>query len=350
MNKSFSIEYSNAALREISQQWHHFNLTLFAKTLKVPTLNLHKGESRLGYWAKRERIISISEDTILTKPWYKVLMVLQHEMAHQFIDEVMNCPESQPHGELFKSVCTKFGIEQEDETEIQQLAKESPVIDKIRKLLSLAQSSNVNEAENAMKLANELMLKWNVKHIVQSKKRKFKYIQLGLPGNVSLLKKMISQILTDFFFVETIWVNSYNANSMKNGRVLEVCGNSENLEIASYVYDYLNTVAQIQWSEYKIMNKGANRSNYQYGLMLGFHEKLKDQQEINHEEKSLIWMGDPLLDEYFRKRHPRVRKMGSSSLRRHEQSLNDGLTDGKKIVISKGIVQNENKGRFLSRG
>ena len=347
----FSLDYENAALREIAVHWRAYNSMLFGQSLKIPIFQLHKGESRLGYWSRHERIISISKDILMSQPWNKILAVLQHEMAHQFIDEVMQCPDSQPHGALFKSICKKFGIEQKDENELSNPnEKESFILEKIRKLLSLAQSDNVNESETAMKLANQLMLKWNVQHTDENETRNFKYLQLGTVGQVPLLKKMISQILSDFFFVETIWVGSYDVKKNKRGRVLEICGRAENLEIASYVYDYLNTIAQIQWNTYKKSHTGANKNNYQYGLMLGFLEKLLLQNNENKNEKALIWCGDPLLDEYFRKRHPRIKKMNSSSIQKHEESLRDGKKDGKKLVISKGIKKSSSKVKGLLPG
>ncbi len=349
--EDFNLEYENAALREIALHWRAYNAMLFANSLKIPIFQLHKGKSRLGFWARQERVISISKDILKAQPWNKILAVLQHEMAHQFIDEVMQCPESQPHGALFKSICKKFGIEQKDENEISHPnEKETLILEKIRKLLSLAQSDNVNESETAMKLANQLMLKWNIQHSDENENRNFKYLQLGSVGQVPLLKKMISQILSDFFFVETIWVGSYDVHKMKKGRVLEICGRTENLEIASYVYDYLNTIARVQWENYKKTHKGASKNNYQYGLMLGFLEKLQLQNNENTTEKALVWSGDPLLDEYFRKRHPRIRKMNSSSMQKHEKSLRDGKKDGKNLVISKGIKNTSNKVKGLLFG
>ena len=346
MNTEFQ-DFENAALRELAQQWRIYNLTVFAKSLKTPVMQLHNGTSRLGFWSREQRTISISKDILNDRPWHKILSILLHEMAHQFVDEVMQCPESQPHGELFKSVCEKFGIEQEGELDITHKEK-APVLEKIRKLLSLAQSSNVHESETAMKMANDLMLKWNVKNIDENKKRNYRYEHLGDVGRVSLLQKMISQILGDYFFVEAIWVQSYDSQKMKQGRVLEICGLDENLEIASYVYDYLVNVANAEWKKYKKAHPKANRNNYQYGLMLGFVEKLQGQEIQNKEEKALVWTGDPLLGEYFRQRHPRVRKMSQSSMRHHEKSLNDGKKDGKKIVISKGVNDQKNvQNRYL---
>jgi hypothetical protein len=340
---AFAEAYENAAVRELAVQWRFFNKTIFANSLKTPTMQLHSGVSRLGFWDRQHRMISISEDILLEKPWFRILTILQHEMVHQFIDEVMQCPESQPHGELFKSVCEKFGIEQKDDLGEAAEVIQTPVLEKIRKLLSLAQSSNVHESETAMKMANDLMLKWNIKNIDQNKSRNYKFDHVGEVGRVSLLQKMISQILLEYFFVEAIWVQSYDVKKNKKGRVLEICGCPENLEIAKYVYDYLITVARYEWDKYKKNHVKANRNNYQYGLMLGFLEKLKGQEKEHNEDVALVWVGDPLLDEYFRKRHPRVRRMSQSSLQHHEQSLKDGRKDGKRIVISKGLY-GESKG------
>lgn len=343
------LELEQAALKEIVQHWRYYNQTLFGRSMKVPQFQTHEGMSRLGYWSNHQRMISISKDLIFSEPWYKVLAVLQHEMAHQFVDEVMQSPNVPPHGELFQSVLKKFGIEQEHESGIKDMNNENtPVLSKVRKLLSLAQSSNQHEAENAMKLANELMLKWNIQHQSDTDEMQYCYRQLGKPGRVSLFFKMLSQILSDYFFVDSIWVSSYDVRKKKSGRVLEICGKQENLEIASYVYDYLKNCVEQLWKQYKKENPDANKNNYQYGLMLGFLQKLQNQQQAHEEQNALVWLGDPLLDEYFSNRHPRVRKMSSSNIRVHQKSLKDGKAHGQNIVIHKGINDKKEQTHYLN--
>lgn len=332
-------EYENAALKNIALQWAEFNRQIFGNSLKKPSFQLHEGRSRLGFWQPQFRTISLSKDLIMAEPWYRVLAVLKHEMLHQFIEESMGGAELPPHGDLFQSMKKKFGIEEFEEMGLEDRPQEhtpSKVMEKIRKLLQLAESDQLNEAQNAMKMANQLMLKWNIEQGQIKKKKKYQIRQLGKPGRIMLIHKMLSAILRDFFFVETIWVHSYDVMKSKWGRVLEITGQKENVELSEYVYHYLINLSEQLWKEHKRHSAG-HRGNFLYGIMLGFYEKLESQVTFNEEEKSLVWQGDPWLREYFEKRHPRRGQLQSSKMSLHQDSLKAGKAKGKDIVIAKGL-------------
>lgn len=333
------IRFENEIIREIQHSWHEFNISIFGKSLRLPSFKTHLGKSRLGYWSRQDRMISLSIDFIQSESWYRVLSVLKHEMLHQFIDESMGYEGAEPHGPIFQSLCKKFQIESFEEVGLSAYPETSPILEKIKKLLSLAESPNVHEAENAMKLANQMMLKWNVQHLERESKRDFMFHHLGRPGRITLPLKMLSQILRDFFFVEVLWVNSFNAETGKSGKVLEICGKKENIEISEYVYDYLIFVSAKYWTAYKNQYRGAHKGNYIYGLYLGFYEKLDEQNRSAEEKNELVWLGDPLLHEYFKKKHPRVRKLSSSSMKLDEMSFDAGKKQGQKIVIRKGVTK-----------
>ncbi|MBF0196375.1 MAG: DUF2786 domain-containing protein [Planctomycetes bacterium] len=342
-------EYEHLALVELMAQWNHFNRHLFGRSLKAPTMQCHEGSSRLGYWDKQKRLISFSRQLLQEEAWFKILVVLKHEMLHQFIDESMGLDSTQPHGPVFQAMSQKFSIESHEEVglsgESSAPQANTLILDKIRKLLSLAQSSNLNEAETAMNKANELMLKWNLDHSALAEKQQLVYLHLGETGRVSLAQKMLANILGTFFFIEAIWVMSYSVKKAKWGRVLEICGLKENVEIADYIYSYLLNVAESHWKNYKKQNPKAHRGNYIYGLLLGFYEKL-DEERRKCQEHGLIWLGDPLLDQYFRKRHPRTRSMRSSSMALKKESLDAGKEQGRKVVINRG-VKNAQQGQKL---
>ena len=50
-------------------------------------------------------------------------------------------------------------------------------------------------------------------------------------------------ILSEHFFVETIWVPVWRPLEGKRGQVIEVCGTRANVEIADYVHDFLTRPA-----------------------------------------------------------------------------------------------------------
>lgn len=347
------IAVERAVLRELLHSWHEFNRELFEGRLGAPVLRTHRGRSLLGQWRAEERTISISLDFILEDPWLRVLTVLKHEMAHQFINEGLGVVDAADHGPLFRRICEQKNLESDEEVGLGagKAAPEARIVELVRKLLSLAGSPNRHEAESAMRKAGEMMLRWNIESLAADRGRRFMVAQLGsAKGRIGIAEKRLSRILQDFFFVEAIWVGSYDARRGKRGRVLEICGTPENVEIADYVHHYLMRVGDMHWREYRRANPDSDRRNYIYGLMVGFHEKLEAERGLIRESTAIVWKGDPLLEKYFRKRHPRTRAMAASTLALCRRSMEEGKKRGRTVVIHKGIEKAADAGRMLGRG
>ena len=62
------------------------------------------------------------------------------------------------------------------------------------------------------------------------------------------------------------------------GRVLEISGTEKNVQIASYVYNFVNRFIESQWREYN-KKKGLNRyrrTDFALGVLEGFEQKLNN--------------------------------------------------------------------------
>ena len=342
----------NALLRELAVCWRITNQETFRGMLKMPSLQLHDGMSRYGFWRRRERLLSISRDFVMTSAWNKVLTVLKHEMVHQYVSEILYMDDENPHGPVFQSMCELFHVESHAEADMLENGSRPPamILERIQKLLSLAGSSNIHEAESAMNKANTLLLKWNISALEEERQRLFIHRNLGTPGRIDIINRILSQIIRDFFFVEILWVSSYDANADRKGRVMEICGTRENVDIAEYAHAFLLNTTESYWRSYKIANPHARRKDYVYGILLGFYEKLKQQQSSSHTEQGLVWLGDPHLKAYFDRRHPRVRQVRSSSSSFNEDSLNDGIAQGHKVVLARGLEKTAARNFLLTGG
>jgi hypothetical protein len=67
--------------------------------------------NRLGRWAGSTRRLELSRPLVLARPWPEVRSVLEHEMAHQFVDEVLGIHDETAHGQTFQQVCAERGID-----------------------------------------------------------------------------------------------------------------------------------------------------------------------------------------------------------------------------------------------
>lgn len=350
-------EETEAALtRELLRTFHTLNFGHFRGVLRAPTLKLDATERRLGQWHPETRTLSLSYTLVLERPWGEVVEVLKHEMAHQYVTEVLGKRDETPHGPSFRAVCERLGIDATAAGAPQPSvgtgtgtggsgdAAEDEVARKLKRiarLLALAESQNVNEAEAAMREAQRLMLKHNIDAAVSARARRYGYRHLGpVRRRVDESQRLLAMLLGRHFFVEAIWVPSYDARSDVRGTVLEVCGTPENLEMAAYVHDFLHRTAERLWLEHKRVSgtrSDRDRRTYLSGVMLGFGERLARDAE-HQQEEGLIWLGDLDLGRFFRQRHPHVRRIQQKGQPRTAARA-EGKKAGRQIVLHRPIEQ-----------
>src|SRR5271170_4730520 len=94
-----------ALLRELVAEWQRINAAHFRDSLALPSIVLSSSTSHLGRWLGDTRVLELSRAMILAQPWAVVIEVLRHEMAHQYVHEVLGETSETPHGPAFRSVC-----------------------------------------------------------------------------------------------------------------------------------------------------------------------------------------------------------------------------------------------------
>jgi hypothetical protein len=339
-----SAELEAALLHELREQYRTLALTFFRGALRIPHIALVEARSRLGQWVEATRTVELSRAFVLREPWGVVVEVLKHEMAHQYVTEVLGERTESAHGPRFRAVCERLGIDpaaagmpavpatgpSEDERRVG---------DRIARLLALAESPNVHEAEAAMAAAQKLLLKHNLD--LRSARRAQGYVwrHVGVPsGRTTEAERALSLLIARFFFVDVIWVPVYRVREGKRGSVLEICGTLENVEIAEYVHGYLLATSEHLWREHKKrlgIRGDRDRRTFLAGVMMGMRDKLTQQQQTS-EEAGLVWVADGDLERFLRQRHPYIRRVQHAGNRRTEAYAH-GREAGSTIVIHKGM-------------
>lgn len=333
--------------------YQRLNENLFKSALRSPQFALSDASTFLGRWFQSARTIELSRAFVLNHDWTLVLEVLKHEMAHQFVHEVLREDEP-PHGPAFRATCARLGID-ERAGGIPQAA-ESPeqkrLLERVHKLLALAQSDNRHEAEAAAAAAQRLMLRHNLDLHTQSEERRYAFRQLGrITGRVSEWERRLGNVLRDHFFVEIIWVPAYLPLQGKRGSVMEAIGSPENLELAAYVYDFLRNTAERLWLVHQReagVTTNRDRQPYYAGVMSGFAQKLA-QEAKRHQAEGLVWVPHARLAEYTRKRHPYLRTIQHQGHRRRD-AFQEGQKAGRGVVLHRGITGASTSERRLLRG
>jgi len=336
-----SVELERLALRAVRRAYDDQNGTLFGWKLRAPAIELSDAASRLGRWNGKTRTIELSRQLLLEHPWGVLIEVLKHEMAHQYVDEVLAVRDEPDHGPVYQKVCAERGIDARAAglPAAAPGGEEEQVLSRIQKLLALAESKNEHEAQAAASAAQRLMLKYNIESVLRGGAHAYGFKHLGKPsGRIGASPRLLASILSDFFFVEVIWVPVWRPLEGKRGSVLEVCGTRHNLELAEYVHAFLTQTAERLWRQYKKqagVRAARNHEAYLAGVMQGFRERLEREREKNRSE-GLVWVGDGELHDYFRARHPSIRWTRIAA-RRVGDAYARGREAGRDIVLHRGV-------------
>lgn len=239
------------------------------------------------------KLIYLAKDSVLRD-------ILKHELAHYLTYILFK--EVRPHGPEFKAVCERFGFPSEvaeatmnlDES---NLSKEGDIVserivEKVKKLLMLAQSSNAHEAELATIKANELLLRHNIDSIKDRPEpiymdrllmRKRKDTKIGA----------IYSILKHFIVRPVI-------SQGRNSCCLEVSGSLTNVKLAGYIAEFLDRELDNMWEdakkEFGLQGLQAKNSFY-LGVAEGFDKKMKlAKQAFSESDQKALVLVEKKLD------------------------------------------------------
>lgn len=340
-----------ALVRELRAAWRQLNDAHFRGRLSPPTLEIVAASGTLGRWIPVTRTLEISRSLVIEQPWAVTLEVVKHEMAHQYVHEVLGETSETPHGSAFRAACARLGIDaRATGVPVGAPPAEEKMVERISHLLALAESPNRHEAEAAMAVAQRLMLRHNLETDRAQGVRDYVFLHLGRPtGRVSEHERLVAMILGKHFFVEVIWIPVYRALEGRRGSVLEICGTRGNTAIAQYVHGFLLETGHRLWREHKRshgISSDRERRSYLAGVMTGFADKLERQASKSRSE-GLVWVRSGDLEGYFRRRHPHVRNVRYAG-RRRTDAWARGREAGRSIVLHKPVSSAAtSRGRLL---
>lgn len=350
-------ELERRLLHGLRAEWEKAALQLknaHGYALSAPSFELRDMESILGEWFNADKRIAISRAFALTHPWMSVRDVLLHEIAHQLARECLG-QDPTAHGPNFHRACgfvgaspaasgryAEFGERSDGEKATEN--EDDKILQKVQKLLALANSNNENEAEVAMKKAHEFIARYNVDLLAVDKERNYTSAFIGEPAlRHSRDQYALGALLRQFYFVLTVWASAYVLRRGKMGRILDVVGTEANVKMAKYVHAFLTRTIKAQWL---IFSTGKHltehqRCDFATGLVHGFQDKLlAQQQEWNTTMpplKAIIQRRDARLDAHLRERYPRLCNRGGSSRVIDNGVYGAGTEAGRNTVLSKPI-------------
>lgn len=301
-------------------------------------------KNTLGYFEAGTYRIGINK-SLMYQAKEKVLKdILRHEIAHYLCHiHYPNAPH--PHGEEFHTICRKFKWSEEvSDAKIElmetneQIAgdlRSEEMMEKVKKLLTLASSDNPHEAELATLKANQLILKHNLQFLDSSTSFEDTLYTSRVytsPRNNAKMQA-VYEILKQFVVYPVF-------NYGKEEVYLEVSGSKMNVEIAEYVSTFLERELENLW----LHNKNAHglsgkiaKNSFFLGVSQGYKQKqdeFKNAQEPIT-QKQLVKL-EAELYEQVREFYPRLSSIASDR-KQDVQSLLKGTLAGKNLNIKTGL-------------
>ena len=334
-----------------------------------PMIEVVDGMKQWGCYESRENgllhVIKLNRDLIFKHPWYAVEDVIRHELAHFLKDWFYPYVEEPAHGRMFRKMCEKIGANPRASEEYplldEQLAQEdgasedeSPMAQKIRKLLALSESPNEHEAHLALMKARELMGKYEVKEMTAEENDKDPYVcidkELGALRATNQ-EYGLANILNDFYDVRCI----FGKTMLLPGKPVQekkaevtICGRLSKVRVALYVWDYIWRFMENAWRTDP--NCAVKRSlvrrkrDYQVGCLQGIREILEIQNR-GEEVAALVRM-DADLDTFFHHRFPRI-TYTRSSYNMDPDVKESGRQMGRTLKIHPGVENGETEVKRL---
>jgi hypothetical protein len=294
--------------------------------------------------ALNRRLIFEAKDAVLRD-------ILKHELAH-YLTFIKHGNVS-PHGPEFRTVCAEYGfpnevararmnLETSNEMKEGDLDSEK-VLEKVKKLLKLAQSSNMHEAELATIKANQLLLRHNLDRLLTGQEEPI-YLDRVLPQKRKDAKLSAIYDILRHFVVRTVM-------SQTRGQCcLEVSGSLTNVKLARYVAEFLDRELEHLWASAKKTHQlqGLRAKNsFFHGVAKGFDEKMKAAKASFSAEdrRSLVLVENKLLEGTNLIYRRLSQSYSGSVLDRDAQSI--GVASGKSLTIRQG-VEGQKKNLYLS--
>ena len=235
------------------KEWGHFNWPYFQVGLN-------------------RRLISEAKDSVVRD-------ILKHELAHYLTNIYYG--DVNPHGAEFKETCRQYGFPSDVASATMNLHSSNlakvgdlnseKILERVKKLLQLAQSSNAHEAELATMKANEILLRHNLQFAASDHD--------ALYMDRLLVRKRKDAKLSAIYDILRHFIVRPVMSMGKNTCCLEVTGTLTNVKLARYVAEFLDQELDHLFKEaqLKFGLQGLRAKNsFFLGVAQGYDQKMKE--------------------------------------------------------------------------
>lgn len=232
------------------------------------------------------------------------------------------------------------------------------ILDKIQKLLALANSSNEHEAKAASARAQALLTKYNLTMAdaeATADKYGKEYVESGRQ-RMPLQWKFVQSLLREFFFIEIVQTKRRMRPNMETASQeeisdylfsrpkLEICyimfGQPHNIEVAKYVRDFLMRAFEDSFKTYRKETGAPAKAKQSYfmGLYQGLQEQLLVARQEVEQETGLVVVPDADLNDFVQDVFSnKLTTTKNNTTIRDKQAMVAGYEKGKDLRIARGL-------------
>ncbi len=328
----------------------HFEKGLYRYTLNFV---LFEGKGEWGYFNPHLLEIGLNKKLFLLSDPEIVRNILRHELVHfyQHLFDKSQSPTAH-HDAHFRELCLRFFKDEQigkaaqswDEMLLDDPnSKKEKILEKVKKLLALADSSNPHEAEVALKKVNQLILEHNLKSISPEQE----YIDIYLK-RICQTKRFSPKLQSIREILDLFQVRSVLNHGM-DCCYLEIIGSSENIKIAEYIFHFLQQEFEHLWEREKKSQKLKGqlaKNSFFRGLAEGFKTQITlSQSQMN--SRALI-VSEKALDLGVKKLvYPRLR-FTHSHFKEDSHARQQGRMRGEELKIRRALEGKTGNVRLLN--
>lgn len=245
-----------AELRELAAEKLK-NLGLSVNAVSEILISPDLPDSALGLFRPDDRAIIISEELVTEGTREDICNIFLHELAHA-IDWLMN--HGNGHGSSFHECCRMLGLSPGFSRSRVSLSirERNSRKEKIRKLMALSSSPFENEAAEAIRKAQKLMIEGNIEI---TDREKIHTAELFSAGRLPFWAKELSSYAgsASGAFVLTL--------SKPESRTIMIHGSVEEVELAIYIFDYVVSAAEREIKAQRKSGKKVSKGSFICGAV-----------------------------------------------------------------------------------
>jgi hypothetical protein len=231
------------------------------------------------------------------------------------------------------------------------MKSESDILDKIRKLLRLADTSRgatENEAKVALAKAQELMTRHNIDSALLRMERgetggagfTVNKGKVDLPKTLNPADLMILSLLQAHFNVKTILMPG------GKGTPVDIIGAAADIDFAIYAFNYLRQTFFRCWNEFKKTHANPDKASYYRGLRDGLNAELKAAKERTEQSYAadkrqayglVVVDQQEAITRYVADHYGKLRNRAQRRRNLHSGSYVAGETKGRTIQINRPL-------------